>query len=142
MRNWPYAYALGNSADSKVKGKFDVVPLPAGSAADKSAATLGGWNLAVSKYSKHPKEATQLALFLASAETQKANALFASHLPTIMSLYDDADIAKAQPIIAQANVELKTIMPAAMAVRAFLQARGTPSPIISETALREATGTG
>lgn len=99
MRNWPYAYALGNSADSKVKGKFDVVPLPAGSAADKSAATLGGWNLAVSKYSKHPKEATQLALFLASAETQKANALFASHLPTIMSLYDDADIAKAQPII-------------------------------------------
>ena len=50
--------------------------------------------------------------------------------------------AKAQPIIAQANVELKTIMPAAMAVRAFLQARGTPSPIVSETALREATGTG
>ena len=99
MRNWPYAYALGNSADSKVKGKFDVVPLPAGSAMDKSAATLGGWNLAVSKYSKHPKEAIQLALFLASAETQKANALFASHLPTIMSLYDDADIAKAQPII-------------------------------------------
>jgi len=99
MRNWPYAYALGNSADSKVKGKFDVVPLPSGSAMDKSAATLGGWNLAVSKYSKHPKEAIQLALFLASAETQKANALFASHLPTIMSLYDDADIAKAQPII-------------------------------------------
>ena len=82
-----------------MKGKFDVVPLPAGSAMDKSAATLGGWNLAVSKYSKHPKEAIQLALFLASAETQKANALFASHLPTIMSLYDDADIAKAQPII-------------------------------------------
>ena len=24
MRNWPYAYALGNSADSAVKGKFGV----------------------------------------------------------------------------------------------------------------------
>ena len=31
MRNWPYAYALGNKDDSAVKGKFDVVPLPAGS---------------------------------------------------------------------------------------------------------------
>jgi trehalose/maltose transport system substrate-binding protein len=99
MRNWPYAYALGNSADSKVKGKFDIVPLPAGSAADKSAATLGGWNLAVSKYSKHPKEAVQLALFMASAETQKANAIQYSHLPTIASLYDDADVAKIQPVI-------------------------------------------
>ncbi len=30
MRNWPYAYALGNGADSAVKGKFDVAPLPIG----------------------------------------------------------------------------------------------------------------
>jgi trehalose/maltose transport system substrate-binding protein len=34
-----------------VKGKFDVVPLPAGSGdGARSAATHGGWNLAVSKY--------------------------------------------------------------------------------------------
>lgn len=31
--------------------------------------------------------------------------------------------AKAQPLIVQANAELKLIMPAALAVRAFLQAR-------------------
>ena len=111
MRNWPYAYALGNSADSKVKGKFDVVPLPVGSPEDKSAATLGGWNVAVSKYSKHPKEAIQLALFLASAENQKANAIEASHLPTIMSLYDDADIAKAQPIIPNWKSIFQTAVP-------------------------------
>ncbi len=29
MRNWPYAYALGNGDDSAVKGKFEVAPLPA-----------------------------------------------------------------------------------------------------------------
>lgn len=111
MRNWPYAYALGNSADSKVKGKFDIVPLPAGSPADKSAATLGGWNVAVSKYSKHPKEAVALAMFLASAEVQKANAIEMSHLPTIQALYDDADVAKAQPVIPSWKAIFQTAVP-------------------------------
>jgi trehalose/maltose transport system substrate-binding protein len=111
MRNWPYAYALGNGDDSKVKGKFAIAPLPAGSAADKSAATLGGWNLAVSKYSKSPDEAKKLALFLGSAETQKANAIEMTHLPTISALYDDADVAKAQPVLVQWKPIFQTAVP-------------------------------
>ncbi len=100
MRNWPYAYQLGNGDDSAVKGKFDVAPLPKGDGADaRSAATLGGWNFAVSKYSKNPDAAIQLALFLSSAEVQKNRALEQSNLPTIIALYDDADIAAKQPII-------------------------------------------
>jgi trehalose/maltose transport system substrate-binding protein len=100
MRNWPYAYSLGNSGDSAVKGKFDVVPLPAGSGdGARSAATLGGWNLAVSKYSKNPDAAIALVKFLGSKDGQKYEAINASHLPTIQSLYEDADIATAQPII-------------------------------------------
>jgi len=100
MRNWPYAYGLGNGADSAVKDKFDVVPLPAGSAEGyKSAATLGGWNLAVSKYSKNQKEAIEMVKFLASKDMQKLQAMKASNLPTIIDLYDDADIAKTVPII-------------------------------------------
>ena len=100
MRNWPYAYGLGNGADSAVKDKFDVVPLPAGTGEGaKSAATLGGWNLAVSKYSKNQKEAIDLVKFLASKDMQKLQAMKASNLPTIIELYDDADIAKEVPII-------------------------------------------
>jgi trehalose/maltose transport system substrate-binding protein len=100
MRNWPYAYSLGNGADSAVKGKFDVAPLPAGSAEGAaSAATLGGWNLAVSKYSKNQAEAIDLVKFLTSKEMQKKQAIEASNLPTIVELYDDADIAKEVPII-------------------------------------------
>ena len=99
MRNWPYAFALGNGADSKVKGNFDVVPLPSGGGDNKSAATLGGWNVAVSKYSKNQEEAINLALFLTSKDVQKANALGQSHLPTISSLYDDPDIAANQPVL-------------------------------------------
>jgi len=100
MRNWPYAYQLGNGDDSAVKGKFDVAPLPMGDGEGaRSAATLGGWNIAVSKYSKHQDEAIKLALFLSSKDVQKERAIKQSNLPTIVSLYDDADIAAQMPII-------------------------------------------
>lgn len=99
MRNWPYAYALGNAPDSAVAGKFDVVPLPRGSMGTSSAGTLGGWNAAVSAYSREPDAATDLALFLTSEEIQKDRAIRYSFLPTITALYDDPDIAAAQPLI-------------------------------------------
>ena len=99
MRNWPYAYALGNKDDSKVKDKFDVVPLPSGGGDTKSAATLGGWNMAVSKYSKNVDEAIKLVLFLTGKDVQKANALELTHLPTISGLYADADIVAKQPVL-------------------------------------------
>ena len=110
MRNWPYAYTLGNGDDSKVKGKFDVTTLPVGGEGNTSAATLGGWNVAVSKYSKHQEAAISLAMYLAGPEAQKQRAINESNLPTIISLYDDADIAKAQPIIPQwKNVFLNAV---------------------------------
>ena len=101
MRNWPYAYALGNGDDSAVKGKFETVALPSGGEGGQSAATLGGWNVAVSKYSKHQEAAISLALYLSGPEAQKMNALLASHLPTLQALYDDAEIKEKQPIIPQ-----------------------------------------
>lgn len=99
MRNWPYAFALGNGANSKIKDKFDVVPLPSAGEGTTSAATLGGWNLAVSKYSKNTDEAIKLVLFLTGKDVQKANALEMTHLPTISSLYADPDIAAKQPVL-------------------------------------------
>jgi trehalose/maltose transport system substrate-binding protein len=101
MRNWPYAYGLGNGDDSAVKGLFGVAPLPTGGSNDTSAATLGGWNVAVSKYGDNQEAAISLALYLAGAEAQKQRAINESNLPTIIALYDDADIAAAQPIIPQ-----------------------------------------
>jgi trehalose/maltose transport system substrate-binding protein len=99
MRNWPYAYGLGNGADSKIAGKFDVTTLPVGKEGQSSAATLGGWNLAVSKYSKNPDAAINLVKFLSSADEQKHRAIEQSGLPTRVATYDDPDVAKAQPII-------------------------------------------
>ena len=101
MRNWPYAYGLGNSDDSAVKGKFGVTTLPTGQGHDTSAATLGGWNVGVSKYGNNQEAAIDLAMYLAGAEAQKTRSIIASNLPTIVSLYEDADIAREQPIIPQ-----------------------------------------
>ncbi|AJC82764.1 sugar ABC transporter substrate-binding protein (plasmid) [Rhizobium etli bv. phaseoli str. IE4803] len=99
MRNWPYAYSLGNGADSAVKGKFDVMTLPVAAAGDKPSSTLGGWNLAVSKYSEKQEAAIALVKFLASKEVQKARAIELSNLPTLTDLYDDKDVAAAQPFM-------------------------------------------
>ena len=101
MRNWPYAYGLGNGDDSAVKGLFGVTTLPTGGGNDTSAATLGGWNVAVSKYGDNQEAAISLVLYLANVDAQKQRAINESNLPTIISLYDDADIAAAQPIIPQ-----------------------------------------
>ena len=96
MRNWPYAYSLGqNAEDSKVAGKMGVVPLPSGGAG--SAATLGGWNLAVSRYSQNQAEAIQVVKYLTSKEVQKFNAVQGSKMPTIPSLYSDSDVLAAVP---------------------------------------------
>lgn len=100
MRNWPYAYALGNNDDSAVKGKFDVAPLPAGTDGEAPSSALGGWNLAVSKYSTKQDAAIALVKYLASPEVQKTQAIEISRLPTIEALYDDQEVIAAQPFMA------------------------------------------
>jgi len=97
MRNWPYAWSLANGGDSKVKGKVGVMPLPMGGAAGKNAATLGGWQLAVSKYSKNPEAAADLVMYMTSAEVQKERAIKASYNPTIPALYKDKAVLDANP---------------------------------------------
>jgi len=98
MRNWTYVYGLSNADDSPIKGKLDVVPLPADSG-EMSAPAFGARGLLVSKYSEHQKEAIELVKFLASKQQQKDQALQLAVMPTIPSLYDDTDVISAQPFM-------------------------------------------
>ena len=97
MRNWPYAWALGNNDDSPVKGKIGVVALPKGGDDGKNTGTLGGWQLAVSKYSDNPEVAASLVMYLTSYEEQKRRAIKGSYNPTINALYEDAEVLEANP---------------------------------------------
>ncbi|GEN28935.1 sugar ABC transporter substrate-binding protein [Halovibrio variabilis] len=97
MRNWPYAWSLAQSEDSDVRGKVGVTQLPAGGENGQSAAGLGGWNLAVSRYSEHPELAADLVAFLTGEEEQKRRAIQASYNPTIDALYQDEEVLEAVP---------------------------------------------
>lgn len=101
LRNWPYVYPLSNNADSPIRGKVGVTALPSAHADEPSAAALGGWNIAVSRYSQHTQQAIELAKFLASKQAQKERAIALSLLPTIRTLYDDLQIIDAQPLLPQ-----------------------------------------
>jgi trehalose/maltose transport system substrate-binding protein len=100
MRNWPYAYALGNAQDSPVRGRIGVAPLPKGGPDGRHAGTLGGWQLAVSRYSRHSAVAIDLVLYLTSADEQKRRAIAAAYNPTIPALYRDREVLAAQPFLA------------------------------------------
>jgi trehalose/maltose transport system substrate-binding protein len=101
MRNWPYAWALSQGADSPVKGKVGVMALPKGGAGGKQTGTLGGWQWAVSKYSKNTREAVDLAVYLTSPAEQKRAALEVSFNPTIPALYQDKDILAKNPFVGE-----------------------------------------
>jgi trehalose/maltose transport system substrate-binding protein len=98
MRNWPYAYANGQAADSTIRDKFDVTQLPMGDGDNAThAACLGGWQMMVSTYSENQDAAIAFAQYLTSIELQRSLAIEQSRLPTIVTLYDDADVLAANP---------------------------------------------
>ncbi len=96
MRNWPYAYSLGQSEGSVIQDKFTVGQLPTGDG-ETHAATLGGWQAFVSQYSQNQDAAKEFCRFMCSAPVQKARAIEVALLPTIGSLYQDPDVLAAQP---------------------------------------------
>jgi len=97
-RNWPYQYGIGATAGSKVKGKFGVTVLPHGSAG-KSVGTVGGWQLAVSKFSKNPGAAIEFVRYMTSPAVEKFDAITNSNVPTIVSVAKNKAVVKANPYL-------------------------------------------
>ena len=95
--NWGFAWdRFKDDADSQVKGKVGVMPLPA-MAGGRSATCVGGWQWALSAFSKHKAEAAKLVKHLASPESSKFLAVEGSLLPTYQSVYTDADVVRQAP---------------------------------------------
>jgi trehalose/maltose transport system substrate-binding protein len=97
-RNWPYQYGIGAKAGSKVKGKFSVTVLPHGSTGG-SVGTVGGWQLAVSKYSKHKGAAIEFVRYMTSPAVEKFDALTNSNVPTIVSVAKDKQVRAKNPYL-------------------------------------------
>jgi len=56
------------------------------------AATLGGWQLGISRFSRQPELAWRFVAFMTSAAMQKRIALATGRAPTRMELYDDGEL--------------------------------------------------
>src|SRR5215813_773595 len=101
-QNWGYFWnRVENDADTKVKGKVGVTTLPHDQGG-KSATCIGGWQLAVSAYSKNKVEAVKFARWLSSPEVSKMQAILASHMPVFAGVYKDPEVLKANPWFADA----------------------------------------
>lgn len=111
MRNWPYAWALVNGADSPVRGKVGVARLPKGGADGRHASALGGAGLAVSRYSRVPKLAADLVRSLTGREEQTRRAELGAFNPTRPALYSDAALLEARPFLAQLQPMLHDAVP-------------------------------
>src|SRR6202045_2888445 len=95
MRNWPSAYADSRAAGSPIQNKFDVALLPGGKAG--RAGTLGGWGLAVSRFSAHPREAMELIRYLTRRDVQEQRTRVLSQPPTLSELYDLPEVVEPNP---------------------------------------------
>jgi multiple sugar transport system substrate-binding protein len=101
-QTWAYVWnRLESDADSKVKGKVGVTMLPHDQGGT-SATCIGGWQLAVSAFSKNKAEAVKFVRWLSSPEVSKMMAVLASNLPVFPQVYKDAEVLKANPWFAEA----------------------------------------
>jgi trehalose/maltose transport system substrate-binding protein len=95
MRNWASWYIVSRGLDSPLKDRFDIAPLPRGSAG--VATTLGGSGYGVSRHSVHPREAAMLVRFLCSREEQVRRCRDANDAPTIPELYEAPELLLRNP---------------------------------------------
>ena len=108
MRNWPYAYSLGK--DSKIADSFDIATFP-GFAGNKGAGVLGGYNLAISAYSKNPEGSLAFAEFATDPKQQALMATEASLPPTVTETYDDPAVKKAMPFAEELRTAIDQAQP-------------------------------
>ncbi|MEV0717660.1 ABC transporter substrate-binding protein [Asanoa sp. NPDC050611] len=105
--NYPFVWPALQEGAPDLKDKVKWARYPGIDAGTPSKVTIGGFNLAVSAYSKHPEEAFQAALCLRSPEHQLFSAVNDGVPPTIESVYDDPKMDEAYPFKADILAQIK-----------------------------------
>ena len=111
MRNWPYAYALGNASGSKVANKFDIVNMPYGGSNTTGHACTGGWNLAINAYTPNVDASWEFIHYLLGSQAQKKLAIDASLTGALQNIYDDSEVLQKQPLFQKLKPVLQNAKP-------------------------------
>lgn len=96
--NWPFVYPAMQEGAPALARDVRWARYPGIAGQGQSRVTIGGYNLAVSRYSRHPAEAFAAALCLRDAKHQKFSAINDGVPPTIESVYAEPEMANAYPM--------------------------------------------
>ena len=112
MRNWPYAYVLGNDpTSSKIVGKFDVHPMLYGGSNTVGHSNIGGWQYGINAFSKDPDASWKFVQYMLSPASQKTIALQLSLFATLKSIYTDPDVLAKVPFFGKMQPVFQTALP-------------------------------
>jgi len=95
--NYPFVYPSMQKNKPDLAANFKWAPSPAVTAGQPAKVTIGGINLAVSKYSKHPDQAFAATLCLRDSQNQKIGAIKGGTPPSLSALYDDPELQQSYP---------------------------------------------
>ncbi|MDT4980689.1 MAG: trehalose/maltose transport system substrate-binding protein [Pseudonocardiales bacterium] len=95
--NYPFVYPSMKANKPDLFKHFKWTQYPSVTAGQPSHVTIGGIDMAISKYSKHPDLAFQAALCLRNRDNQKIAATKGGLPPTLADLYNDPSLQKDYP---------------------------------------------
>jgi len=95
--NYPFVYPAMKTDNPKLFKSFKWAPYPRMDPGTPAQVTIGGIDLAISRYSKYPNLAFQAALCIRNRPNQLLNATLGGVPPTLTSLYSDPQLIKAYP---------------------------------------------
>jgi multiple sugar transport system substrate-binding protein len=105
--NYPFVYPSMKTDQPKLFKSFKWAPYPGVNPGQPAKVTLGGIDLAVSAYSKHPDLAFQASLCLRNAAHQKIAAIKGGLPPTLASVYDDPSLQADYPFRALIKTQIE-----------------------------------
>jgi multiple sugar transport system substrate-binding protein len=95
--NYPFVYPSAKQNAPRIYRNMGYAPWPSVDAGRPARVTIGGLNIGVSAYSKHPREAFAAAACMRDRSAQEAAAVKGGLPPTLDALYDDPQVRKAYP---------------------------------------------
>jgi multiple sugar transport system substrate-binding protein len=128
----PTSARTGNTVLS-VNGQqnFLPAPFPAVVAGHPAKVTIGGFNIAAAKTSRHPDLAFQAMECLRDSENERNNGIYGGMPPTLSALYDDPDFQAAYPMWRQvrdglSDAAVRPVSPAYQSISTLLTAKLNP----------------
>jgi multiple sugar transport system substrate-binding protein len=104
--NYPFVYPSAQKLAPKIAAVMGWALYPSVNAGEPAKVTIGGINLGVGGYSKHPADTFAAIRCLVTAKHQLVDATNGGLPPTLAALYDSPALAKAYPFKAVIKQEL------------------------------------